>query len=211
VFMLHRLVFIPLLAVAALVVCNHSVAQQRQTSEHPIVPVIGIVNWISGNTISVATDGKLVDVIADGRTEIWKGRTFHDLSPIQVGDDFSSRCRADESGKLVAEAIWINIVNFFGLITDVDTGSFMILTNPNADPQSAYVKMSLRILVDENTVFSESAKDDIKVGRDVQMVGLDLNNGTVRAAKLTVYENKRPVQMGPRKVLPTTGPQKQLG
>ena len=28
------------------------------------------------------------------------------------------------------------------------------------------------------------------------MVGLDLQNGTIRATRLTVYEGKRPVRMG---------------
>jgi len=119
----------------------------------------------------------------------------------------SARCRADDSGKLVAEAIWINIVNFFGMITNVDAGSFMMVTNPNADPESGYVKESLKILIDDNTVFSGSAKDEIKMARDVQMVGLDLKNGTVRATRLTVYENKRPVRMGTDKVLSPAGPQ----
>ena len=144
----------------------------------------------------------------DERTEIWKGKTFHDLSPVQIGDDFSARCRADASGKLVAEVIWLNIVNFFGVITKVDGGGFEMLTNPNADPQSAYVKKKLNVTVDADTLFDASAKEDLKPGRDVQMVGLDLKNGTIRATRLTVYEGNRPVRMGNGKVLPPTGPPK---
>jgi len=119
--------------------------QQRSLSDHVAIPVIGTVNWISGRLISVATDGKVVDVSADERTEVWTGKTFYGLSPVRVGDDVSARCRADDSGRLVAEAIWINIINFFGLITNVDAGGFTMLTNPNADPESAYVQESLRI------------------------------------------------------------------
>lgn len=50
--------------------------------------------------------------------------------------------RADGSGRLVAELIELNVVNFFGLITKVDSGddSFEMFTNPNADPQSGYEK-----------------------------------------------------------------------
>ena len=43
----------------------------------------------------------------------------------------------------MAEVIWLNIVNFFGVITKVDGGGFEMLTNPNADPQSAYAKKNL--------------------------------------------------------------------
>jgi hypothetical protein len=106
------------------------------------------------------------------------------------------------------KVIWLNIVNFFGLITKVDGGGFEMLTNPNADPQSAYVKKELTVTVDADTLFDASAKEDLKLGRDVQMVGLDLKNGTIRATRLTVYEGNRPVRRGDRKVLPPTGPPK---
>ena len=52
-----------------------------------------------------------------------------------------------------------------------------MLTNPNADPQSAYVKKKLKVFVDADSVFDSSAKEDLKRGRDIQMVGLDLKNG----------------------------------
>jgi hypothetical protein len=170
--------------------------------------VFGTVNWIAGNVISVATDDSVVDVAADERTEIWKGRPFHDLSPVHVGDDFSARCRADSSGKLVAEAIWLNIVNVSGVITNVSGDGFEMFTNPNADPESSYVKENLKILIDQNTIFNGSAKEDLKVGRDIEMVGLDLKNGAVGATRLTVYENKRPIRIRDGKILPPSGPQK---
>jgi hypothetical protein len=56
--------------------------------------------------------------------------------------------------------------------------------------------------VDADTFFDASAKEDLKLGRDVQMVGLDLKDGTIRAKLLTVYEGNRPVRMGNGKVLP---------
>lgn len=83
-----------------------------------------------------------------------------------------------------------------------------MLTNPNADPQSAYVKKKLTVTVGADTLFDASAKEDLKLGRDVQMVGLDLKNGTIRATRLTVYEGNRPVRMRDGKVLPPTGPPK---
>jgi hypothetical protein len=182
--------------------------QQRPQSDHPIISVIGTVKGISGNQIRVESGQRILAVATDERTEIWRGKTFHDLSPIQIGDDFSARCRADASGKLVAEVIWLNIVNFFGVITKVDGGGFEMLTNPNADPHSAYVKKQLKVSVDADTLFDSSAKEDLKLGRDVQMVGLDLKDGTIRATRLTVYEGNRPVRMGNGKVLPPTGPLK---
>jgi hypothetical protein len=59
-----------------------------------------------------------------------------------------------------------------------------MLTNPNADPHSAYVKKKLKVTVDADTLFDASAKEDLKPGRDVQMVGLDLKDGNIRATRL---------------------------
>ena len=94
---------------------HHLPGQQQLQSDHPIIPVIGIVKSISGNAISVDAGERVIAVFADERTEIWKGKIFHDLSLVQIGDDFAARCRTDDSGKLVAETIWLNIVNFFGI------------------------------------------------------------------------------------------------
>jgi hypothetical protein len=66
----------------------------------------------------------------------------------------------------------------------------------------------LKVTVDADTLFEASATEDLKLGRDVQMVGLDLKNGTIRATRLTVYEGNRPVRMGNGNVLLLTGPPK---
>jgi hypothetical protein len=83
-----------------------------------------------------------------------------------------------------------------------------MFTNPNADPSSGYEKKTPRVVVDADTIFDSSAKEDLKVGRDVQMVGVDLRNGTTRATRVVVYEGDRPVPMGNGKVMPVTGPPK---
>ena len=83
-----------------------------------------------------------------------------------------------------------------------------MFTNPKADPQSGYIKKNLKVTLDADTLFDASAEEDLKAGRDVQMVGLDLKNGTIRATRVTVYEGNRPVRMGNGKVLPPTGPPK---
>ena len=109
----------------------------------------------------------------------------------------------------MAESVWLNIVNFFGVITKIDGGDrFEMLTNPNADPQSAYVKEKMIVQVDSATLFNDSAKEDLQTGREVQMVGLDLKNGMIQAARLTVYEGNRPVRMKNGTILPVTGPPK---
>lgn len=197
-----------LVLVATIAFVQRLPGQQRSQSDHPIISVVGTVKGISGKAILVDGGTQAKTVVSDERTEFWKGKIFHDLSPVKIGDDLTARCRADASGRLVAEVIWLNIVNFFGVITQVDGGGFEMLTNRNADPQSAYVKKKLKVTVDADTLFEASAMEDLKLGRGVQMVGLDLKNGTIMASRLTVYEGNRPVRMGSGIVLPPTGPPK---
>ena len=195
-----------LVSIAAVLLVSSLIPLAAQsTSQSPIIPVIGTVKAISGDQIIVDSGKRIITVTTNGSTEVWKGKTTHDLSLVQVGDRFSARCRADSSGRIVAENISLNIVNFFGVITKVCGDNFEMLTNPDADPQSAYVKKNLSVIVDADTIFDGSAKDDLKFGREVQLVGLDLKNGMIRATRLTVYENKRPVRMGSGKVLQLDG------
>ena len=197
--------FIPL-ALAATWVSSQQVAPADRQS----IPVLGTVTAISGTRITVESGSRRITVATDAATEVWKGTISHRISAVEIGDDFSARCRRDASGELVAEAIWLNIVNYFGVITKVErtADAFGMLTNPNADPQSAYKKKKLKVRVDAGTVFEGSAKDDLRSGREVQMIGLDRKDGTIQATHLVVYENKRPVRMGPGKVVPVTGQEK---
>lgn len=181
--------------------------QQGRSPDGPIIPVIGTVKNISGNQIAVESGDRMITVTTDNLTKVWKGKVSHDLGLVQIGDEFAGRCREDVSGRLVAELIELNVVNFFGLITKVDAGggTFEMFTNPNADPQSGYQKKTLRVVVDADTIFGASAKEDLKAGREVQMTGLDLRNGTTRATRVVVYEGNQPVRMGNAKVMPVTG------
>ncbi len=87
-----------------------------------------------------------------------------------------------------------NISNFSAVITKVGRTTFEVLTNPNADPQSAYKKESKTIRVDRETSFVASAAEDLKVGRNVQVVGRELGNGEIQATLMTVYEGYTPVR-----------------
>lgn len=179
--------------------------------ESDTVPIIGIVEAVSNNQITVKTGARPVVVLTNERTRVWKGQMSHDLSLVRAGDQFAGRCKADSSGRLVAELIELNVVSFFGVITKAGErgSSFEMFTNPNADPQSAYVKKYLKVLVDRDTAFDASAREDLKVGREVQLVGVDLRNGTTKATKVVVYEGGRPVRMpAAAKIVPPSGPKK---
>lgn len=159
------------------------------TSDHPVISVSGKLEGISANLIYVKFKTQSLAVYTGEHTEVWKGKTFHDLSPLELGDDIFARCRKDDAGKLIALEIYANITNFFGIITNVrGHDSFELFTNPNADPNSADPKEDKIVYVDADTVFSSGTATDLKIGRGVQVVGSDLGNGKVRATRLFVYE-----------------------
>ena len=85
--------------------------------------------------------------------------------------------------------------NFSAVITKVTGTTFEVITNPNADPQSAYKKENKTIRVDRETSFVASASEDLKPGRNVQVVGRELGNGEIQATLVTVYEGNTPVRM----------------
>lgn len=176
-------------------------AQQPSQRGPPFMSVGGTVESISGNVVYINTGSWLAALHTDSHTEIWKGKILHELSPLKTGDDIVARCRKNSAGNLIAVEIWDNITNFYAVITKVDVDSFEVLTNPNADPQSAYKKERKVVAVDADTVFQASAKQDLRPGRGVQIVGLDMKSGEVMATRVTIYEGTRPVRMRDGKVL----------
>jgi len=109
---------------------------QSPQTEPPPKSIMGTVEAVAGNVIYVKSGVQLMALSIDDRTEVWKGKVLHDLSPVEMGDHIMARYRTDASGKLVADAMWLNIVNCYGVITTGDS-EFEVFTNPNADPQSA--------------------------------------------------------------------------
>jgi hypothetical protein len=180
-------------------------AQNRRASNQPLKSIVGTVESISGNVIYVKTGTQLVAVSVDNSTDVWKGKVFHDLSPVVVGDGITGRYRTEASGKLVAEGLWLNIVNFSGVITKITEDGFEMFTNPNADPASAYRKENRSVSVDVDTVFELSARDDLQRGREVHLVGLDLREARILATLVSVYEGNRPVRMGGAKIILPNG------
>ena len=91
--------FIRQVALLAIFLIATLPAQHRSPSDGLIIPVLGTVKAISVNVIYVDSGGHVTSVFTGDHTEVWKGKTSHDLSLVLVGDDFAGRCREDASGK----------------------------------------------------------------------------------------------------------------
>lgn len=94
----------------------------------------------------------------------------------------------------VAQPAAVPLTHVWGRIESVRKSGFVIDQNYNADPQSAYARQNRRIVIDSHTRFEASAREDLRVGRDVDILGTK-DGSAVRATRVVVYERKRPVRM----------------
>jgi hypothetical protein len=173
----------------------------------PRIPLVGTVESISGDTVHVKLRTEVVTLYADGGIAVWKGKKFHDFSSLKAGDSISVDAKKDSRGRLIAVSVWANALNFCAVITAINGDVFAVLTNFDADTYSGYRKENKLVLVNADTVFESGSKDELKPGRVVSVVGLDLKNGEVQATRIGIISG-RTVQHRDGKVLPLAGPQK---
>ena len=83
----------------------------------------------------------------------------------------------------------------WGRISAMTKSGFEVDQNFNADPQSGYRRGKRQITFNSQTKFQGSAREDLRVGRTVDILGLETTNSGVQATRVIVYEGNRPVRM----------------
>jgi hypothetical protein len=149
-----------------------------------------------GKAVSIAGDQIVVQsgpgrsrlLFADKESQIWRGKMTNTLAVVQPGDDVILRYRKDSTGRSVIIDLHANIGHIWGRISKLGTGEFEVDENYNADPHSAYRRGFRQIAFDSDTEFEESAPEDLRIGRDVDITGLKTNDTRVQASRITVYE-----------------------
>jgi hypothetical protein len=100
--------------------------------------------------------------------------------------------------------LFANIIHVWGRITVVTKEGFEVDQNFNADPQSGYRRGKRQITLRSDTQFEESARQDLRAGRTVDIIGLKTTDLGVQATRVIVYEGNAPVRMpaGARVIAP---------
>lgn len=100
-------------------------------------------------------------------------------------------------GQTRLEHVW-------GRISAVTKSGFEVDQNFNADPQSGYRRGKRHITFNSKTKFEESTRDDLRVGRTVDILGLETASAGVQATRIIVYEGNHPIRMpaGARVITP---------
>ena len=168
---------------ALLIVALGSLAAFGQQST-----VIGSIDKMTGSDITVKTPRGSITIYAGDRTEVVKDKTYRDFSQLKVSDEISARCEPASSGNLVAIKVWATVVTFSATVRYVNDDEIEVLTIPKSD----YGREERRIVrIHAATAFGTSRKD-LSVGQRVRVVGLDVGDGAVDAARVALYNTYVP-------------------
>lgn len=160
----------------------------------------GRLTAVSGDRIEVQDSAGLHVFHSDAASDIWRGRDYHDFSVLQPGDEVDIRYRNDSPSRSVVVSLWANIDKVEGRIQRVDRDGFQVDQNYSADPDSGYRRGLREIAYDSSTLWEDSLAEDLKVGRDVLVIGLKLPSGKLAATRVIVYEGHKPVRMKPSRI-----------
>jgi len=159
--------------------------------------IIGHLTAVSRDRIEVR-DGTGTHVLySDTASRIWRGKDYHDFSVLHIGDEVWVTYSIDGASRQVVINLYANIAKVEGRITHVGGNGFQADENYRAPPESSYRRGLRQIVYDSGTEWEHSLPGDLKVGRDVFIMGLKLPSGELQATRITVYEDKRPVRMKP--------------
>ena len=115
------------------------------------------------------------------------------------------RYRNDAQSRAVVVDLWANIDKVEGRITRVARDGFQVDENYSAPPESGYRRGLRENIYDSGTQWEDSLREDLKVGRDVFVIGLELPNGKLEATRVIVYEGQTPVRMKASRILAPNG------
>lgn len=163
------------------------------SQQSALVAVIGSVKKVAGREIQVQAGSQSVTLYAGSKTVVWRGRPYHDLSPLRIGDEISARCERDASGKLMAADIWADMLKFSAVVTKVNPTSIEVLASVDEGAKSAGPRRSLTVSFYPETLFSTRPRD-LTVGAQIYVVGLSLGNGNIDAARITLYNTDLPAR-----------------
>ena len=171
----------------------------------PFQVLIGRLTAVAGNRIEVQDAAGTHVLYSDAASNIWRGKDYHDFAVLQRGDEVDIRYRNDAQGRAVVMDLWANIDKVEGRITRVAHDGFQVDENYSAPAESGYRRAVREIVYDSRTQWEDSLALDLRVGRDVFVIGLKLPNGKLEATRVIVYEGQTPVRMKASRIIAPNG------
>jgi len=165
---------------------------------HEIRVCIGELIDVQPATLTLKNDNGVCVVQVPAGMDIWRGKVYHDTSALKIGDEVSVRGQVNfPSGELTAELVEANVTKTEGTIISAAKDFIVVDQYPGADPDSAYAKGQITVLIDGDTEFEQGSAADLKKGVDVMAVGLDLGPTQFQATRVWVYRDDKNVAKPP--------------
>ena len=173
------------LFVCAAVGCIPGVSGQDSGSPDKHSATNGILVAIHNNSISVKTDSGTRVFIVNAGTKVRRGGNVN-VYQLHRGDDVMVWFVANGMDEAIATDIMANCVKWGGTIAAVYSNGFEIVGNYAAGDAPGHV----RVLLDEHATFLEGKPNDLKAGRFVEVIGLDLGHKRMKATTVDVWPSK---------------------
>lgn len=153
---------------------------------------IGDLVDIQPSVITLKNDNGVCVVRVPPGQEIWRGKVYHDTGALRIGDSVATRSTVSfPSGELTAELVEANVTKTEGMIVSAAKDFIVVNQYPGADPDSAYAKGHITVLIDGDTEFEQGSAADLKKGVDIMAVGLDLGPTQFQATRVWVYRDEK--------------------
>jgi hypothetical protein len=145
----------------------------------------GTVIAVSSTEFTSQDDRRQYAVRVTTDTRLWRGR-ITSLAEVEIGDFVYGIGTPLEDGTIVAMKLWFNIVNFYGEVESI-VGPNNLCIAPASGKQAGFKMPLLTVAIDSDTILN--AEDSIssltlKVGDPIQIIGLALRNGDVKATRI---------------------------
>jgi Domain of unknown function (DUF5666) len=165
--------------------CISRVSGQVRDSPDKQSATNGILVAIHNNSISVKTGAGTRVFIVNAGTKIRRGGDVN-VYQLHRGDDVMVWFVANGIDEAIATDIMADCVKWGGTIAAVYSNGFEIVGNCAAGDAPGHV----RVFLDEHATFLEGKPKDLKAGRFVEVVGLDLGHKRMKATTVDVWPSK---------------------
>jgi len=114
-----------------------------------------------------------------GETRIWKGLDVG-MSEVEIGDRAFVKARELEAGGLQALTVYLNLVRASGKIVYRHGDTMVIQGTPEISPHTDVAV----IRAQASTIFEGGGRDDLEVGRGVDVIGVQTSDGSITATRI---------------------------
>lgn len=165
---------------AVLIICSSNVFGQAPATT-------GILSAIHDHIVSVKNDQGTIAIRVTAQTDIWRGGEV-EFNQLHLGDHVLVSYRVAKNGEAVASDIVANVTRIEGVIVAVHPHSMELASEVLEGDNAGQVIGRETVFIDAHTKFIEGTRSELKAGKRLEAVGLDLGGQRMRATSLSVQD-----------------------